>query len=313
MDDGHRGDAAGRHLAGAPEAPGTTGAASPAGSPGHAGSAGPDGLPSPSTPEGRNGLEALLAGPGTALIALDYDGTLSPIVRDPGAAYAHPGAVRALRGLTAAVGTLAVITGRPAEQAVQLGGLDGVPGIIVLGHYGWERWEGGTLSSPPAPPGVATARRDLPGVLASAGAPEGTRIEDKGHAVAVHTRGTADPEAALGRLRGPLEALADRTGLAVEPGRLVIELRPRGTDKGTALAGLAGQREARSVMFCGDDLGDLAAFAAVRALRRDGVPGLTVCSGSPESARLAAEADLVVDGPDGVAALLAALAARLSP
>jgi trehalose 6-phosphate phosphatase len=307
MDDQHRGDAAGHHPPGAP------GAASPPGNPGRAGGAGLDGLPFlPSTREGRAGLEAVLAEPGSALIALDYDGTLSPIVADPAAAHVHPGAAAALRRLAAAVGTLAVITGRPAAQALQLGGLASVPGIIVLGHYGWERWEGGTLSSPPTPPGVDIARRDIPGLLASAGAPEGTRVEDKGHAVAVHTRGTADPAAALARLRGPLEALAARAGLAVEPGRLVIELRPPGTDKGTALAGLVRQREALSVMFCGDDLGDLAAFAAVRELRRDGVPGLTVCSGSPETARLAAEADLVVDGPDGVATLLTSLAGLLS-
>ena len=65
-------------------------------------------------------------------------------------------------------------------------------------------------------------------------------------------------------------------------------------------------------MFAGDDLGDLAAFAAVRALRGGGHPGLTVCSASGEVSELAAEADLVVDGPDGVAALLRSLARALA-
>ena len=270
-------------------------------------------VPVPSTPEGRAGLDALLAAPEAALIGLDFDGTLSPIVSDPGAARAHPGALPALRRLATVVGTIAVITGRPAGQAVELGGLAAVPGITVLGHYGWERWDGGTLTSPPAPPGVATARRDLPAVLDSAGAPDGTWTEDKDYALAVHTRRTAEPERALDLLRGPLEALADRTGLGTEPGRLVIELRPPGTDKGAALTALTRQRGSRAVMFCGDDLGDLAAFAAVRALRGEGIPGLAVCSASAESARVAAEADLVVDGPDGVTALLNALAGRLSP
>jgi trehalose 6-phosphate phosphatase len=265
-------------------------------------------LPRPATPEGRAGLEALLADPASALIGSDFDGTLSPIVPEPEKAYAHPVAIAALRRLAASVGTLAVITGRSVAQAVELGGLADVPGIIVLGHYGWERWEDGQVSAPPAPPGVAAARRDLPGVLASAGAPEGTWIEDKGYALAVHTRRTADPEGALERLREPLTALAEQTGLVVEPGRLVIELRPPGMDKGTALTGLARQRQARSVMFCGDDLGDLAAFAAVRALRSEGVPGVAVCSASPESALPASQADLVVDGPDGVAALLTGIA-----
>jgi trehalose 6-phosphate phosphatase len=63
----------------------------------------------------------------------------------------------------------------------------------------------------------------------------------------------------------------------------------------------------------GDDLGDLAAFAAVEQLRAEGVPGLLVCSGSTEVTALAERADLVVDGPEGVAALLSALADELGP
>jgi trehalose 6-phosphate phosphatase len=194
---------------------------------------------------------------------------------------------------------------------VKLGGFSRIPGLIVLGHYGWECWRSGVLTSPPSPPGVAAARAQLPRVLASA--PEGTWTEDKGNAVAVHTRRAADPRSALDALRGPLTALAARTGLTVEPGRLVIELRPPGTDKGTALYTLVTQRSPGSVTFCGDDLGDAAAFGAVRALRDSGIRGLTVCSGSAETApELAAEADLMVDGPDGVVALLGALADALT-
>ncbi|MGA2827157.1 MAG: trehalose-phosphatase [Streptosporangiaceae bacterium] len=269
------------------------------------------GLPRAATAEGQAGLDAIASGPAVALIASDYDGTLAPIVADPAAAYVHPGALAALRRLAARVGTLAVVTGRPVAQAVELGDLATVPGLIVLGHYGWERWEDGQVSTPAAPPGVAAARRELPGVLRAAAAPAGTRIEDKGHAVAVHTRGTADPDAALARLRGPLEALAGQTGLAVEPGRRVIELRPPGMDKGVALRELAAERGARSILFSGDDLGDLAAFAMVRDLRTTGIPGVTVISASPESELPTEEADLVVDGPDGIASLFAALADAL--
>ena len=71
-------------------------------------------LPRPATPEGRAGLDALLARPGQALIATDFDGTLAPIVADPRAARPLPGAVPALRRLARVVGTVAVITGRPA-------------------------------------------------------------------------------------------------------------------------------------------------------------------------------------------------------
>jgi trehalose 6-phosphate phosphatase len=268
-------------------------------------------LPSPRSEAGRAGLAALLRAPGRALIALDYDGTLAPIVADPAAAHAHPGVIRALRRLAPLVGTVAVITGRPARAAVQLGGLDQAPGIIVLGQYGRQRWESGRLTSPPVPPGVDAARRQLPEVLAAAGAPEGTWTEDKADALAVHTRRTPEPGRALDRLRAPLAELADRTGLAVEPGRMVIELRPPGSDKGQALKDLRSERDAACVMYCGDDLGDRPAFQAVAELRRDGIPGLAVCSGSAEVTALAELADLVVDGPDGVVELLDGLAAAI--
>ncbi len=269
-------------------------------------------LPEPATPEGRAGLAALLADPRHALVAADFDGTLAPIVARPGDARAHPGAVPALAALARSVGTVAVITGRPAADAVDLGGFGGIGGLVVIGHYGWQRWQDGELTAAAAPPAVAAARGALPAVLRDAGAPDGTWVEDKAHAVAVHTRGTADPAAALRRLRGPLGELAAGLGLAAEPGRFVIELRPPGVDKGTALTGLARERAARSVLFCGDDLGDLPAFAAVRALRARGVPGCTVASASTESPQVAAAADLVVAGPDGIVALLAGIAGQLA-
>ncbi|MGH3273045.1 MAG: trehalose-phosphatase, partial [Streptosporangiaceae bacterium] len=124
----------------------------------------------------------------------------------------------------------------------------------------------------------------------------------------VHTRRARDPAAAMEILHGPLADLAARAGLAIEPGRMVIEIRPSGADKGQALSDLAAERHPAATLFCGDDLGDRPAFAAVARLRADGIPGLAVCSGSAEVTGLAAEGDLVVDGPRGVAALLEALA-----
>jgi trehalose 6-phosphate phosphatase len=268
-------------------------------------------LPRSRTPEGQAGLDALLAHPRRALIATDFDGTLAPIVADPRSARAHPGAVPALTRLAGAVGTLAVITGRPAAEAVAYGGLAAVPGIIVLGHYGWQRWQDGTLTTPDPPPEVQAAREALPGLLDRTGAADGTWVEDKAYALAVHTRRTADPEAALGALRGPLGHLAARLGLTAEPGRMVIELRPPGVDKGTALTALTRERAADPVIFCGDDLGDLPAFAAIRALRAEGIPGCAVASASAESPRVASTADLAVDGPAGIVALLTAIADEL--
>lgn len=160
-------------------------------------------------------------------------------------------------------------------------------------------------------------------MLAAAGAPDGTSIEDKGHALAVHTRRCAEPQVALDRLRSLIEALAERTGLAVEPGRFVLELRPPGMDKGVALrAFLDAERTNRhqtplppgfpsGVVFAGDDLGDLAAYDAIDELRAEGIPGVKVCSGSTEVTALVERADLVVDGPDGVVRLIGELADSL--
>ncbi|MFD0650946.1 trehalose-phosphatase [Streptomyces malaysiensis subsp. malaysiensis] len=270
-------------------------------------------LPVPTTSAGREGLAALLERPGRAVVGFDFDGTLAEIVPDPDQARAHPGAVPALSRLAPKVRSAAVITGRPAEVAVRYGGFagaEGLDGLVVLGLYGAERWDAasGALQAPEPHPGVAAVQAELPAVLEEHGASQGTWIEDKGRAVAVHTRRAEDPQATFERLRAPLHALAERHGLIVEPGRLVLELRPPGMDKGVALMEYVRRTGAEAVLYAGDDLGDLAAFAAVERLRTEGVPGVLVCSGSTEVTELAKRADLVVDGPAGVVELLSALA-----
>ncbi len=263
------------------------------------------------TAAGAAGLDAIRTAPEGAVLGFDFDGTLAPIVADPAAARAHPRAAEALAGLATRVGAIVVITGRPAAVAVEYGGFAGIDGLVVLGQYGLERWEAGVLTAPEPPPGVSEARAKLPGVLAASGAPAEVFIEDKGRALAVHTRRCAEPQVALERLRSLLAALAERTGLVVEPGRFVLELRPPGMDKGRALRTFLDERGSRpsAVLFAGDDLGDLAAFDAIDALRDEGVPGVTVCSGSTEVTALAERADLVVDGPSGVVDLLGTLLA----
>ncbi|MEU3458402.1 trehalose-phosphatase [Streptomyces sp. NPDC006733] len=272
-----------------------------------------------STSDGKEGLAAFLANPERAVVALDFDGTLAPIVPDPESARAHPGAAPALARLAPHLAAVAVITGRPAGVAVRYGGFAGVPGLerlVVLGHYGAERWDAvsGEVKSAGDHSGVEAVRAELPGFLDGIGAWRGTWIEDKGRAVAVHTRRTEDPEAAFEALREPLSELAACHGLIVEPGRLVLELRPPGMDKGVALDAYLREVDAGSVLYAGDDLGDLAAFAAVERLRGEGLPGVLVCSGTASGEvppELVSRSDLVVDGPQGVVDLLNALADAL--
>ena len=262
----------------------------------------------PRTEAGRAGWAALRAEPGRALVALDYDGVLAPIVDEPSEAWPAPGAVEVLGRLAGQVGTLAVVTGRPAEAVVALGGLDRVPGLLVEAQYGAERWEAGRLTTPDESPGVAAARAELPAALAAAGAAPAVWVEDKRLALVVHTRRAADPDAELARLSPPVRRLAEAHGLELHPGKLVHELRPPGFDKGGVLRRLAAAARPGAVLFAGDDFGDLPAFAVVEELRAGGIPGLSVASASQEAAEVAARADLAVDGPTGVVALLTELA-----
>lgn len=269
----------------------------------------------PTTVAGRHALRSIVNDPAGCLAGFDYDGTLAPIVDDPAEAVPHADAVDALRRLSQLLGTVAIVTGRPARTAVELGGfagLDDLSDLLVVGHYGLERWDAATdsVSAAEAPAGLDTVRSALPGLLASKDLADAA-IEDKGLSVAVHVRRLPNPQAAYDALVGPLTELAESNDLAAEPGRFVVELRPPGMDKGEALRSLVRERAATSVIFVGDDLGDLAAFEAVDEMRGDGLAGLLVCSGSDEVTALAERADLVVDGPAGVVRFVNGLLAEL--
>jgi trehalose 6-phosphate phosphatase len=244
------------------------------------------------------------AHPGETLVALDFDGTLAPIVDRPEDAYAHPDAANVLADLGAAGFRLAIVTGRPVADVLRLGaGFDAIPGLLICGHYGLEGWADGELSAPDEHPAIAAARSAVREVVDAA--PAGVSIEDKGRSVAVHTRTAADPAATVADLESRLNAIAAAHDLEVVPGRFVLELRPAGVDKGAALRDLVAELGAGVVVFAGDDLGDL---PAVAALRSTDVAAFVVCSDSPEApAELRDAADLIVDGPVGVLAFLRAM------
>lgn len=251
-----------------------------------------------------------------AVVGLDFDGTLSPVVDDPESARLHPGAPGALLELAESVKAVAVITGRPARQAIAMGDLDALGNamldrgaeLFVFGQYGHERWSATEqrIRSPRPPAGLASFERELPSVLRGAGAAD-AYVEEKGLAVAVHTRRMDDPAGAFERLVAPIASLAERHHLTVEPGRNVLEIRSGDMHKGDAVRIFVAEQEATGVVFGGDDLGDVEAFEAVRALRAGGLPGLVVCSASLEQPDLVELADVVVDGPAGMIEMLGRL------
>ena len=264
------------------------------------------------TAEGRQRYDDVVAAASGSVVCLDFDGVLSPIVDDPTRAFIHPDAHDALLSLLRTFRAVAVVTGRPAEQVRELGRLDDLADaagdgvLLVRGQYGNERWDSASRTTQRAEPpeGLAAFQDELSDLLAEAQA-DAAFVEDKGLAVALHTRRLRDPEAALDRLLPVLERATKAHDLVLEPGRLVVEVRAPGMHKGLAVRALHQELEPSAMVYVGDDLGDVEAFEAVRALSDEepgdaGMTGLLVCSGSTEQQALVERSDLVVDGPSGV-------------
>lgn len=223
---------------------------------------------------------------------------------DPAAARPVPGAVDALAALVPRYRRVAVLSGRPLAYLAPL-----LPATIdIAALYGLEqRVDGVHREHPDAArwrPVIAELAADAATRLA---AHPGVTVEPKGLSLTVHFRNA--PAAADAVLRWATAAGADR-GLHPRPAKASVELHPPiAIDKGTLVT--EWSRGASTVAFFGDDLGDVAAFTAVHALRRTpGVEALNVLAISEETpAELRALADVELDGPPAVAALLRALAA----
>lgn len=249
------------------------------------------------------------------LLVTDFDGTLAPTVADPTQAFPLDGIVPLLGRLGARLGHLGVISGREIRSLVRLGGFADVPGLerlSVLGQFGAEGWEAATgeYRIPPVVAGVDAATAELSQVLAEAGCGR-CHVEHKGRAFAVHLRDLPDPDVAFAALWPPMADLATRHGLVIQKGRDVIEILSARCDKGRALLDLAHRVEPSVVVYVGDDLGDLPAFEALNELRHEGIVGIGVSSSVTRS-EVVDVADVVVDGPVGLAEWIRYLCAQWS-
>ena len=144
-------------------------------------------------------------------MALDFDGTLAPISPLPNDARPLDGVHQILRAVRATGARVAVITGRSVASLLRVSGFATVPGIVVYGTHGAERWQAGAMRTAAAPPGLDELRASLPGLLASIG-PD-LWLEDKSLSLVVHARLTDDPDRVLALLHVPvLNRLLRRPG-----------------------------------------------------------------------------------------------------
>jgi trehalose 6-phosphate phosphatase len=197
--------------------------------------------------------------PDATALFLDIDGTLVDLAETPDAVTVAPGLHGLLSRLRSRLnGALAVVSGRPLD------GIDGLFAPLALdaaGQHGAEwRRHGERGALPPPPPAfaeIATGLRRF-----AVGHP-GVRMEDKGAALALHTRLAPDVEdAALAVVEDALRRLGGAYRLQV--GSAVAELVPAAATKGRGIERLLAEPPyaGRAPVFIGDDLTDESGFAA---------------------------------------------------
>jgi len=240
----------------------------------------------------------------SALVALDFDGTLAPISPHPDDARPVAGARQILHDVRATGATVAVVTGRSVASLMRVSGFAAVPGIVLYGTHGAERWQAGELRTPAPPAGLHELRLTLPGLLAGVAPGQHLWIEDKGLSLVIHARLTAAPERALEMLRAPVGEAVTAAGLGVRPGKEVLEICMPGIDKGTAIRELI-RDDTAAAFYAGDDLGDLPAIAEVNAwAERSGRPALTVGVSRSGRGPIAGQTDVTVPDPPSLLSLL---------
>lgn len=231
---------------------------------------------------------------------LDADGTLLAFADDPAAVAVADGLLETLDVLREQLGgATALVSGRA------IAGLDAIfhrPGWAAAGQHGLERRDarGGLTVMPVDEAELARLRATVHAVAAAL---PGVRVEDKSWSVALHCRERPDLEPELAR-RAPALALGF-PGFELQPGSFVFEFKPRGMDKGLAVAAFLDDAPfvGRRPVYLGDDLTDEHAFAVVNERG-----GISIRVGS----RTPSQAAFTLSSPADVHAWLDSVKARLT-
>jgi len=205
------------------------------------------------SPDGEAALNWLVR-PDT-LVALDYDGTLAPIVAVPEKARMATGAARPLQSLSSLC-DVAILTGRSVADVkerldftpkylVGNHGMEGLPvnaDVIARAHGLCRSWSE-QLREVPALESV------MPGIV----------VEDKNLSISIHYRLARDRSLASALIRERIGALTPAP--RVIGGHCVVNLlSPDALDKGMALKRLLGLSDRRNALFIGDDDTDESVF-----------------------------------------------------
>lgn len=258
-------------------------------------------------------LAPLRATPERTAILLDIDGTLAPIVDNAADAHVPETTRQLLIAIANKYGLMACVSGRRASEARAM---VSIGAISYIGSHGAELLRAGWTEAV-LDKGLEEWVRRIQEFGREADTADvrklRVRLEDKGAIIAFHWRGARDEEGA----RAAVDAIAQRAqaaGLATHWGRKVLEVRPPvKINKGAGIISFltdAGDG-IDTALYVGDDTTDLDAFRALRELLDEGklerAVRVGVASDEGPSA-VTGEADLVVDGTEGVRRLLSVLA-----
>jgi len=257
-------------------------------------------------------LAPLRADPARSAVLLDVDGVLAPITRHADDAHVPEPTRVALIAVARRYGLVACVSGRRAATARRIVSLGS---ITYVGNHGAEVLRGGATAVELDPEVAAWSER-----IARFADETWTekldrlrvRAEDKDVIRAYHWRGAPDEAAAEEGVREVAER-AEEAGFVIHWGRKVLEVRPPvDLNKGRGVEHLLADAHLDAALYAGDDKTDLDAFEGLRKLVAESRLQSAVCVGvrSDETpAELETQSDVLVDGPAGVRALLAALVA----
>ncbi|HET9661999.1 MAG TPA: trehalose-phosphatase [Thermomicrobiales bacterium] len=245
----------------------------------------------------------------------DIDGTISQVARVPSEAFIAESARDSLRTLGSAISIVGAITGRGAEDAAGMLGLDGT---VVIGNHGYERLHAGERLIHPSALGsrasVSACTAAIAGIVETTPRLSGVVVENKDLSASVHYRLLEDQGHTVDLLKQLVQSIAELHELKVTEGKLVIEIRPRAVvNKGTAIHDISMELGLAGVVYLGDDITDVDAFRALETLISAEVATLSVGVVSAETHAVVLDsADVLIDGVDGCVALLEGVAERIA-